>query len=197
MNITCENGNICCGQENYREQCDVFYGPNCKYPCDTANCEENIELDTMCWEYTCTPVPPSPPASYLAAQICLPIIGLVSIVLLVCLLRKRIQIRKQKRADENTPIIRNSVYRETTEPKKQPSIWDRIRSWWRKPNANEETEPLLSTVSGRPIRVDNRFCITDEADEIQRDEQYAIEVAQNSPAILSHSAQGKLNLQIS
>lgn len=188
MNITCENGNICSGQENYREQCDVFYGPQCKYPCDTINCEENIELDTMCWEYTCTPAPPSTPSTNLTAKICLPIIGLVSIVFLVCLIRKRIRITKQRRMEQNTPIIKNTVYVETTQKIKQPSIWDRIRSW-RQPN--EEAEPLLSHT------IDNRFSLSDDADDIQTDEQYAIEVAHNSPAIINHTALGKLNLQIS
>lgn len=84
MNVTCANGAFCWGQENYQEQCDVFFGPLCKYPCDLSQCQQTVELDTMCLEYVCVPAPPNKEHSYLALEICLPIIGIL--ILLLCLL---------------------------------------------------------------------------------------------------------------
>lgn len=169
MNITCANGEICSGKETYKEQCDVFYGPNCKYPCDLSNCEENIELDTMCWEYDCAPAPPAP-ANHLAAEITLPVIGLICLILLIMCCWWR---RKRQEAPQ-TPIIRNSIYRETTTQRTRvQSLWERMKCCGKR----DDEEPLLNNVA---THVENCFSLSDDSDETHN------EVSPDSPAVLGH-----------
>lgn len=92
MNITCEDGKICIENDNYREQCEVFSGPDCNYPCDATNCEVTVELDTMCREFFCfSPAPPSPPGPHpnIALAVCLPL-GFLMVIgfLLLYFIRK-------------------------------------------------------------------------------------------------------------
>ncbi len=93
MNITCKDGTICIEADNYQEQCEVYSGPLCNFPCDASNCEITVELDTVCKEFYCfspspAPNPPYPGYNHLALQICLPIIFLIFLVLIIWCGRK-------------------------------------------------------------------------------------------------------------
>lgn len=135
MNISCSNGNICFGSVNYQEQCEVYSGSNCQYPCDASNCEVNIELDTLCLEYYCTPAQQPKSQLMLILEIGIPILGLIGIGILVMMVWWI-----KARDGIPTPIIRNNIYRETTEPIEQPRVWSRIRAWFQR-----EQEPSLLT----------------------------------------------------
>lgn len=94
MNVTCKDGTICIETDNYEEQCEVFTGPKCEYPCDAKNCEVSVELDTMCKEFICSPpMPPTPPGSdhNLALKIGLPLmfLFLIGFLVIFCILKKR------------------------------------------------------------------------------------------------------------
>ena len=93
MIVTCKDGTICIESDNYEEQCEVYSGPKCEYPCEAKDCEVTVELDTVCKEFICSPpVPPTPSGNHnLALKIGLPLMFLfiIGFLIILCILKKR------------------------------------------------------------------------------------------------------------
>ena len=69
------------------EDCKVYSGPNCSFPCSVANCNIEILDDfNYCTLYKCKKnVPPNVPEKLSALWICLGIVG--ALLFLLCMIR--------------------------------------------------------------------------------------------------------------
>ena len=61
--VKCPNGAICKTFWKMEHECEIYYGPNCQWPCLLDSCSIIIKKHILCNVAECTPPKPNPPPS--------------------------------------------------------------------------------------------------------------------------------------